>query len=266
MAKSYERLGLDVCCMNFRGCSGEPNDTVGAYHLGFTDDVKHYLDVLRREGSSKPIYLSAFSLGANVMMKALGELGEDAVTKYNVQGAALFCCPLNCEKHYTRLMEPGINKIVYNDSILKSLQNKAQLQLERCCDNDPDTLKFNYRGAMEADTIYEFENTYIAPIYGFDDPIDYYRKTASINEIENVAVPTFVLNGADDTFMDGSYQPVEVTREHGGRAPVKMVFSEQGGHCGFIFHQLEESEPIPETSFGPSEMARFIEHVMNSSV
>lgn len=269
MANSYLALGLDVCCINFRGCSGEPNDTLGAYHLGFTNDLKHYLELLYKDGTTAqtPIYLSAFSLGANMMIRALGELQDEAVSKYNIKGAAFFCCPLNCEKHYKRLMEPGINRSIYTGTLLKSMKGKAQLQLERVCDNDPDTTKFDYRAAMEAETIYEFENAFIAPIYGFEDPIDYFRKTAAIHVMEDVAVPTFVLNAADDPFMDGTYQPTEVTVEEGGRAPVKMTFSEAGGHCGFLFHQEEESATAAASvsSWGPSEMARFIQHVIENN-
>ena len=42
MARAFALTGgadqIHTVC--FRGCSGEPNDTAGAYHLGFTDDLK----------------------------------------------------------------------------------------------------------------------------------------------------------------------------------------------------------------------------------
>ena len=63
--------------INFRGCSGEPNLTNGAYHLGFTDDMKYFLSMISL-GTNCPIYLVGFSLGANVILKLLGELGTSA--------------------------------------------------------------------------------------------------------------------------------------------------------------------------------------------
>ena len=65
---------------NFRGCSGKLNTNVRQYHLGFTEDLKYFLDTLKErnqeEGAAKkPMYLSGFSLGANVVVKLLGELG-----------------------------------------------------------------------------------------------------------------------------------------------------------------------------------------------
>lgn len=264
MANAYHDLELDIACLNFRGCSGEPNDKLGFYHLGFTDDLIHFLD-LQDCSQHQPLYLSSFSLGCNMMIKALGDLKADAIKRYNIQGAAFFCSPFDATRHYKRLWEPGINSSIYANSLLNSLKNKAQLQLERVCANDPDTIKFDYRGAMEAKTIYDFENAYIAPVYGFDDTLDYLSKTAPIHVAEDVAVPTLILNGADDPFFDTTYQPKEISCEHGGRAPMKMVYHPKGGHCGFLFHQLEQDEELPSNSWGPAEMKRFIQHVMESS-
>lgn len=271
MADSYYKLGMDVCCLNFRSCSGEPNDTIGAYHLGFTDDVKHFLNVVQEaEGSEtkKPLFLSGFSLGGNVMLKTLGELKEEAVDRYNIQGAAVFSTPLNCEKYYTKLEERGINRSIYTGTILKSMRQKAVEKLEQFgTNNDPDTFTaFDYRAAMKAETIFEFEDAFICKIYGFDDPLDYYRKTACIHFVPDIAVPTLVLNGVDDPFMDNAnYQPTEVTIEKGGSAPVKMIHTKYGGHCGYMFHRVDESaksHTMDGNSWGPSEMARFMQHVL----
>jgi len=70
--------------VNFRGCSGEVNQQPGAYHLGFTNDLKLLLtEMVQKQTSTKPVYLSAFSLGANVVVKVLGELGTAAkVSRY----------------------------------------------------------------------------------------------------------------------------------------------------------------------------------------
>ena len=48
--------------------------------------MKFAIDKFRAEnesvGLNKPIYLSGFSLGANVVVKLLGELGEDAQVRF----------------------------------------------------------------------------------------------------------------------------------------------------------------------------------------
>mmetsp|Transcript_11021 Transcript_11021/g.30464 ORF Transcript_11021/g.30464 Transcript_11021/m.30464 type:complete len:1007 (+) Transcript_11021:80-3100(+) len=134
----YDKLGPEntrVTCLNFRSCSIDGtgnlllNDLPGAYHLGFTDDLMHYLKLNRQrlseQGKTQEIYLTGFSLGANVVLKALGELSSDAQTVYNIQGAAVGCAPFEQETNARALAQPGINRIIYTNNLLTSLKAKA---------------------------------------------------------------------------------------------------------------------------------------------
>ena len=49
MAEAYIQDGFDVAFLNFRGCCGVPNDTIGGYHLGFTDDLLHFLTLISKQ-------------------------------------------------------------------------------------------------------------------------------------------------------------------------------------------------------------------------
>ena len=40
-ALSLTASGFDVAAVSFRGCSGEDNRTLGAYHVGFTKDIRY---------------------------------------------------------------------------------------------------------------------------------------------------------------------------------------------------------------------------------
>lgn len=80
MANEYRQVGMEVVCLNVRGCSGVPSNKPGGCHLGFTQDLKHCLCVLETEMPTlPPIDVSRISLGGYVVLKALGELGEEAV-------------------------------------------------------------------------------------------------------------------------------------------------------------------------------------------
>ena len=204
MSQSYVQDGFDVACLNFRGCCGVPNKTPGGYHLGFTNDVKHFLKLISEmeELDKRPIYLSGFSLGANVVIKCLGELGYAAMSLYNVHGAAVTGAPFDAERNIKFVDSPGFNRQIYGGSFLKSMKKRAQEQLELICDGDPSTEVFDYKAAMSATTIAEFENAFLPSIYAFKDNIDYYRSTSCYYFLPGVAVPLYILNAADDPFFD----------------------------------------------------------------
>ena len=124
MALAYYNKGLNVMCLNFRGCSSSgPNLQLGGYHLGFTDDLLQFLQMFNtRNTSRQPIYLSGFSLGANVILKALGELKMQAITEYNIQGATAFCVPYCAERNAPFLGSPGFNQVVYCGNLLSDVE------------------------------------------------------------------------------------------------------------------------------------------------
>lgn len=193
---------------------------------------------------------------------ALGELGEYAVKKYHVHGAAVAGVPFDHERNYPFVNAPGIQRAIYSGSFVRSLQKRTQDQLVQHCNGDVDTAKFDYHRAMAATISYEWEDAFIAPVYGFTDFIDYYRQTSCIRFLENIALPTFILSAADDPLFDPSVFPQEKSVEGGGRAPLKMVRTNHGGHLGYIFHQPEhEVGSRRAASWMPIELARFIRHV-----
>jgi predicted alpha/beta-fold hydrolase len=300
MAQAFLARGMNTVCLNFRGCSGTPNDQPGGYHLGFTDDLKQYLQILRERrrrrqnnsdnatstsnsNSNGRLYLTGFSLGANVVLKCLGELGTSAVTDYNIYGAAVSCAPLDQQQNSIKLALPGINRFIYTDQLLQGLKARAVIQLERFHDGNADTDAFDYPAAMAAETITEFDDAFIAPVYGFDSASDYYAKTSSIHFLDALAVPTMILNAEDDPFLDAAVWPVHKSREHGGKAPLKMVRTAHGGHLGFCWHRVDETDADaemllqhikdsddnmsqrqrqpPPPSWASAEQARFLAHV-----
>ncbi|KAL7551977.1 hypothetical protein ACHAWF_015193 [Thalassiosira exigua] len=249
LARSYADQGFDVACINFRGCCGSgPNDTLGGYHLGFTDDLRHFLSLVKELYETdvglekRPIYLSGFSLGANVVVKCLGELGESALILYNVHGAAVTGAPFDGERNAKYIDAPGFNRAVYAGNFLKTMKKRARRQLDAFCDGDPSTPLFDFPGAMTATSVGEFENAFIARVYGFEDNVDYYRSTSCYYYLPGVAVPLLIVNAGDDPFFDPDFFPVEEGVDGGGLAPIKMVRTGRGGHLGYMFHRWNSDD------------------------
>ena len=109
---------------------------------------------------SKKIYLSGFSLGGNVCLKFLGELGELAEER-NIFGSVVSCVPFDPVASHYKLDSPGFNRIVYSGNFLKTLKEKAERQI------------LQFPGAYDIDairrstTIGEFDELFIAKLYGF---------------------------------------------------------------------------------------------------
>lgn len=268
LGQAYIHDGFDVACINFRGCCGLPNKSLGGYHLGFTDDLMHFLQLIREQSENnddfhkRPVYLSGFSLGANVVVKCLGELGETAMSLYNVHGAAVVGAPFDAERNIKQVDAPGFNRAIYSRNFLKSLKKRAQYQLTTLCDDDPLTPLFDYKGVMAATTVAEFDDSAIAKIYGFKDRIDYYRSTSCYYYLPGVAVPLFIINAADDPFFDPNFFPFEESVDGGSLAPIKMERTEYGGHIGYMFSLTDKRLKVDrQVSWMPSELTRFLSHV-----
>jgi len=287
MSNAYHRAGFDVLFLNFRGCSGEPNDTIGAYHVGFTDDLMQVLNIIADHETTTdtdihniqdttnandyhklPIFLSGFSLGANVVLKALGEMAETAIDTYNIHAAAVTGAPFDQELNIKCVDAPGFNRNVYSANLIRTIKQRAQYQLDRFCDGDTTTTLFDYQGVMKATTIAMIDDTYIAPIYGFQNNVDYWRRNSCIHFLDTIAVPTIIVNAADDPFFDSDFFPWDKGCDYEGgvdhrRLPIKLVRTEHGGHLGYMFHDAGGDDDSIETgsSWMPAELARFLVHV-----
>jgi predicted alpha/beta-fold hydrolase len=248
---------MDAACLNFRGChdSGEEcNLTTRGYHLGFTDDLMQQIEEVHASNPHRRIYLSGFSLGAGVVTKLLGELCEKAYD-YNICGAAVNAVPFDCGQNHKALNEPGFTKSVYGDRLLKSMKTRLSKQ------HDKGVFTFEKSEIEECRTIMDLENLAIAPPFGFDDAYDYYDKVKTVDKLQRVCVPQFVLQARDDPFFVGLEEV-----DHDETRPLRVQYTEHGGHCGYIFHQRDANERNSKTSWMPRQLARFLSHIEATSV
>lgn len=85
---------------------------------------------LKQKYPKKRIYLAGFSLGGNVALKYLGELGEKARGE-NIFGAAVACVPFDPVQSHYKLDAPGFSRVVYSGNFLATLKKKAEYQHAR---------------------------------------------------------------------------------------------------------------------------------------
>ncbi|KAL3797146.1 hypothetical protein HJC23_000484 [Cyclotella cryptica] len=283
MSEAFHRRNYDVAVINFRGCCGtnvsalyedgtlvKNGENSLIYHLGFVDDLIYYLSLLAeraRDNENKRIFLSGFSLGANVILKALGQMGASAVDKYGIVGAAVAGAPFDLEQNYKQFHNDPISRLVYVNSLLRKLKQKAHEILTVQYDGDISAAGFDYLSSIEATTIYEIENACVAPLFGFYNFLDYYRKTSCGYYLERICVPTYIVNARDDPFINSLFVPWDKVYGQesgqdvdGGGAPIKIVMTENGGHLGYIFHQVDSEWKGVKASWISEELASFVDH------
>ncbi len=244
--------GIDAACLNFRGCqdsAGSCNLTPRAYHMGFTDDLQQQVEEIHARNPDRRIYLSGFSLGAGVVTNFLTQLGPKAYD-YNICGAAVNAVPFDCTKSYNALNGPGFTRTVYGDRLLKSMKTRMGKQYDQC------GFPFEKSKIEECETIMDVENLLICPVFGFDDAFDYYNKVKTVDKLQKVCVPQFIIQARDDPFFRGMGE-VSTTDD----MPLRIQYTDYGGHCGYILHQREPDEKNCKTSWMPRQLARFFAHI-----
>mmetsp|Transcript_12428 Transcript_12428/g.25295 ORF Transcript_12428/g.25295 Transcript_12428/m.25295 type:complete len:244 (-) Transcript_12428:242-973(-) len=228
--------------INWRGCSGEPNRTGKSYNVGDTGDLREVISHLREMHPNNAFYFSGFSLGGNVILKLLGELGEQAC-EAGIAGAAVACIPFDLEASNS-LLSTGFSKHVYAANFLSTLKKKALRQ--RLIHPDLD-----WESVAEARTVGEFDDAFTAPVWGYSGYLEYYKDNDSRQFLPRIRVPTFVVNALDDPFVSPTSLPEASLYDF-----VTMAYTEQGGHCGFI----SEEEASGQCFLG-NELARFLTYI-----
>jgi predicted alpha/beta-fold hydrolase len=217
------RRGWSADALIFRTCNGEMTRARRLYHSGETTDLDLVVERLVREHSGQPLALVGFSLGGNVLLKWLGERGEELPLE--VRAAAAVSVPFDLERG-CRFIEHGFAR-VYTRHFLRTLRAKARVKLER------DPALFDASALERARTLFDFDDAVTAPVHGFESAADYYARSSSLGFLSRIHRPTLLLSAYDDPFLPpevlGDVAQVAQKNPH-----LTVEFHERGGHVGFI--------------------------------
>lgn len=207
--------------MHWRGCSGEPNRLRRAYHSGASDDIRWFIGFLKDQFPGRPIHALGFSLGANALLKYLGESGRHS----GLQSALAVSPPLVLQVGASK-MSKGIAR-AYQHYLLKLLRSQherkriryPQLQLPQA--------------SARLNDFWKFDDAITAPLHGFSDVHDYYNKCSARQYLRNIETRTHILCALDDPF----YTPEILPDVHELSACTTLELSQYGGHVGFLSHR-----------------------------
>ncbi len=216
---AIEARGWHGVVVHFRGCSGEPNRLLRAYHSGDSHEIDW---VVRRlhERDFPALFLAGVSLGGNAMLKWLAERGTEACALVNA--AVAISAPLDLAAANTALSS-GFN-LVYARHFLRTLI-PAALAKERRFPGQVDIQR-----AMASRTLRDFDNAVTAPLHGFLGADDYYARSSAGPLLPAVLTPTLLLNAANDPFLPRAALPSPEALP----PSVALEVPEHGGHVGFV--------------------------------
>lgn len=221
MARHLTKNGWDVICYNFRGCSGEMNRLPRLYHSGVTDDLHTVLTYGLGRKSYERAALIGFSMGGNQTLKYLGENPE--LVPEQVCSAVVFSVPCQLAD-CVDLMSRWENRL-YMKYFLKTLKEKVRIKAELF----PGLI--DLAGIDEITTFVPFDDRYTAPLHGFRDAADYYRRSSAKQFLRPIRVPTLLVQALDDPFLSRTSYPVDEAEENDH---FFLEIPEYGGHAGFV--------------------------------
>ncbi|MDB4474651.1 hypothetical protein N9023_06545, partial [Opitutaceae bacterium] len=91
--------------------------------------------------------------------------------------------------------------------------------------------QLDLEGLEDLRTFKQFDDRYTAPLHGFADAEDYWAKCGSIRFINEIRVPTLLINALDDPFLGGRCFPRE---ESAASSCFQLETPKRGGHVGFV--------------------------------
>lgn len=216
--------GWGAAMLLWRTCDGRIPDAPRLYHSGETSDADFFLRRLAAERPGRPLLCTGVSLGANVLLKWLGEQG--AHVPGEVRRAVAVSTPFDLLEG-SRHLERGFSR-VYSRHFVRSLKAKATAALDR-----HPSLPVERERVLASRTFWEFDDAFTGPLHGFAGADDYYARSSSIHFLPRITVPTLLLSAVDDPFLPRVVlDRVRSTAAANDR--LELEFTPGGGHVGWV--------------------------------
>ncbi|MES2868854.1 MAG: hydrolase [Pseudomonadota bacterium] len=222
--------GWTSVALNWRGCSGEPNLLARSYHSGASEDLAAVVAHLRATHPMAPLYAVGYSLGGNVLLKYLGESGPDS----GLQGAVAVSVPFRLDQCADRIAL-GFSQVYqahFMREMLAYVKNKKSQFLLDARHEALDTLTKlgSVKSLSKLRTFWDFDDKVTAPLNGYLNAEDYYRRASSRYFLGTIDTPTLIIQSEDDPFVFKHSIPEASELS----ACTQLELHAKGGHVGFL--------------------------------
>jgi hypothetical protein len=209
--------GYRVLRLNLRGAGRSRPLCRFHYHAGRSEDLGMVLAALPPALAAEGVVAVGFSLGANMLLKYLGERGA-AVP---LCAAVAVSAPLDLAETARRLRR--WRNTAYQLYLIRYMRAEAQAPIAELTERER-------RAIRAARSIWEFDDGFSAPRNGFAGAEDYYERCAARHFLGGIGIPTLIIHALDDPWI-----PAEAYRmvDWAGNSNLIPLLTERGGHVGF---------------------------------
>lgn len=218
MSQAALTQGFGVHRTNMRTCGGTEGLSETMYHSGLTADTKFIVNRIR-ERDLGPVFIVGFSLGGNVTLKLASEVEEQGP----VAGVCAVSTPIDlasCVRELNRR-----ESRYYGERFLRRLKDR----IRRKSVIHPEL--YSTDGLDEVSTIWEFDDRFTAPLFGFGDAANYYATQSAQRYLSDIRIPTLAVQAKDDPLIPFQVYDHPAFAEN---PALELLAVEHGGHLGFI--------------------------------
>ncbi|KAJ3017755.1 UNVERIFIED_CONTAM: hypothetical protein HDU68_011497, partial [Siphonaria sp. JEL0065] len=224
------KLGYKVAALNFRGCGGVEITTPQLYSGSFTEDARLMMQHIKRENPMAPLIGMGFSLGANILMKCVGEDGP----KSPLMACVSIANPYDLHLGLTFLHSTWLGKEVYSKVMTQSLigiYKKHRNMFEKNLNHPQYIEPISSTQILKAKYLPDFDEAATRRVFGYRSVSEYYRMGSSAQYLPDVRIPTLLLSDVNDPIaVAGSIPVADVL----GNPYVILATTQRGGHIGWF--------------------------------
>ncbi len=216
----------DVLTWNLRGCGSPDNASSRLYFAGSTQDFDDVITWACQQGY-KEIYLAAYSLGGNIVLKWLGDHG-DAVRIRGIKSVCTASVPVDLAACVNTLDK--WSNLIYRIYFVSSMKRR----LRRKASQYPG--KIDLSGYMGVNSFYAYDNVFSARLNGYQSATELHDKASAVHVLKNIAVPCLMVSAKNDPFLNDDCIPRKTSESHDW---LTLEVTASGGHVGFLSNRYE---------------------------
>jgi len=212
--------GFQAVALNYRGLTSSLKTPKLACAASWVD-IQEVAQHIQKVKPNSELFGLGFSLGGGMLLRHLGSEGGNTLFKAAVTVAAPVDFPaasLALESSRRKLFMNFMVSTGAKAFMLKGIINSKFRHL------------VDFRRVLLATRLSQIEEALVCPVMGFPDPLEYYKANDPRVLLQNISVPTLVVNAEDDPVISINTLPFEELKRN---PRIYVAVTKRGGHIGW---------------------------------